>query len=406
MNDESTIILDYLQGNLSANEEAGLFTALSYNEELREQFRNFVAIDKSLLNTSVSFIPPAGVTNTIFTQLGVKALDIGSIETVSSETSHLFFKSKFFASLMTGIVSTVITFVLMSNLMGTPKNNLIVTKTSQIPSSSDRLSKSSINANNYSNTFRSDKNIGNKVIYDKSVQKQFAYKTIQNKEKQIPSYTENSNYSTALASKIPLNIEELDNPGQIPSIESNIIPVNFNNPEIQVSDDVPTILVSHNKSGIELEIKSSAVWNLPRETIYPGEIAKFNNMDLNIFYKLSGNFSIGAGIKQETFYVKYRGTDVLGVNYIKEQQPNFTTYNALLRFFPFEMENMEPFAQISIGGCNYGAVFRTGLGCEYVFDENISAVAMIDYSLLGYYHLEIFNSAQKIGFYYGINYKF
>jgi hypothetical protein len=116
--------------------------------------------------------------------------------------------------------------------------------------------------------------------------------------------------------------------------------------------------------------------------------------------------SIGAGVKQETFYAKYMGTAGVTHKYIYEQQPNFLNFELAARIFPFESGIINPLMQANAGGGNYGYTYRFAIGTEFRFYEEMSFICTVDYASLRYNHQGNWYSADKLGINYGINYKF
>lgn len=408
MNNISEKFLDYLQDNLNVSEESELFSILSYDEEKRNEFKNFLTIDKSLRKSAMSFIPPTNVTNSIFTKLGVNVLNPQFDVKADKVTSPPFIKSRFFSSMITGLVSISATILIMLYFMNSPndssKNNTLENNLSynkQINNSNSTIEKSeSYNLHNLPNDkstkIRTAKTNGNLIRNGSFIAS--AEKNIN----EIPTKTETVNSTVQI--EPDLNIKK-----ELPITSFNVDKtVNLTNkliPWIKYNDNVIDNSVNGN-TGYQLEVNNSTYWNLPKETIFPNEFSKFNNLNINILYKLSEYITIGAGINQETFYVKYNGKDQFDRNYIKEQQPNLTVFDVVGRFYPVTIYNLKPFGEINLGGCNYGVVFRTGLGIDYLLSENIAAIFSVNYSVLGYSHQNNMYSSQKIGFYYGINYKF
>ena len=127
MENISEIFLDYINGKLSIESEQEMFTSLSSDDLLRNEFRSFVAIDKSLKSSAESFIPSAAATNSIFASLGLQQIPVvAPVQPLIPVVP--FYKSALFAGLSSGLVVAAGA-VAVILLLFTPKNanNLIDT---------------------------------------------------------------------------------------------------------------------------------------------------------------------------------------------------------------------------------------------------------------------------------------
>jgi hypothetical protein len=128
-------------------------------------------------------------------------------------------------------------------------------------------------------------------------------------------------------------------------------------------------------------------------------------MSLSILYELSENWKIGAEVRHETFYVKYLSIDDFRQNFIFEQQPNLTSYGALVRYSFLNTESFKMFAQNNLSANYYGLVLRGSLGFEYYIIPELSILCAVDFAGLYYKHQTRTNTSEKVGLSYGINFK-
>jgi long-subunit fatty acid transport protein len=159
--------------------------------------------------------------------------------------------------------------------------------------------------------------------------------------------------------------------------------------------------------GLQIEWNASTAWMMPDASINPSSFAKFNNNSVSVFYELDNNWIIGAGLRQETFFQDFEGTDSRGERFRYEQQPNLTTYSLALRY------RTNPFwgfcsllSQGTVGLNNAGPVVRGSVGTEISLSNAFSFVVGLEYSNLFYKHQNSNYNSSKMGLVYGLNFKF
>jgi hypothetical protein len=270
MNNISEKFLDYLQGNLNVSEESELFSILSYDEEMRNEFKNFLTIEKSLRKSSMSFMPPANVTNLIFTQLGVNSYNPQLGENANKLTSASFINGKYFPSIITGLVSIIATVLIMLNLMNSSndssKNNMLennLTFDKQINNSNSNVEKRQ----------KSEIRRKSPIIERGSLVSFDSIPDFKDDKKDL--ITVNSNIQAISFSNQDLLNKQVSFPAYI---KKTLVPIKDNEYSSQ------SYLNIDQKYGFGIEIRGSASWNLPKETIYPSEISKLHNMDLFVYY--------------------------------------------------------------------------------------------------------------------------
>jgi len=158
--------------------------------------------------------------------------------------------------------------------------------------------------------------------------------------------------------------------------------------------------------GLSVEYFSSSSWNVQKATMTPHVLSQFNNSSLALLYEASESIKLGGELKQETFFQKYRGTDLNGLNVIYEQQPNFTTFTGLVRLTSNGWVRVKPFIQANAGWNKVGYVFRAVTGVSYCPYYDVSFNLGVELSdLLYFYQSKGFNST-KFSINYGFGYSF
>jgi len=100
---------EYLDGRLPYAEEQKLFSEMNMDEGLREQFRRFVTLDRTMKKTAIMNVPPQQLTNKIYAGLGFTIPgNTKIIKTPVTATGIGFLNSGIFKMLITGLSSAVV----------------------------------------------------------------------------------------------------------------------------------------------------------------------------------------------------------------------------------------------------------------------------------------------------------
>lgn len=396
MNDLSDKFLDYMNGGLAAEEEQKLFTTMAYDNELRDEFRSFVAIDKTLKSTSGSFVPSVGATNAVYSSLGLKFPN----ELAASEvlTKIPFYQSKFFTGAMTGLTFALVPFVAYL-LFFMPKSGDVDLN---------------INMAELSNKAE--------IPVIESVEDMNVHPVTESKPEIRYVYIDRivkdgSNEDMVIANPVVQEENDMKSISPITFSDTKLIPgqkINFDRhaPDFELSNmPVETYLqqtfnLLDGNSGFGIEVRGSTNWNIPTETLYPKKISEFVNSGIALQYELTDWLIVGADVRQETFFVKYNGEDQYGQRFKYEQHPNLTSYGFNLRFMPIEIYKFDPYFNFNFGINNYGEVLRGAFGTEYSLYSDIAFIFELEYSYLFFNHKNTLFDTRKIGVNYGVKYKY
>jgi len=393
------LIFLVIDGEASDVERATLFKHLSENIELQNEFQLAIKMQKASDNIATNLIPPTSLANNIFQSAGLNYVpNSGTIspENLSKKAlpkKHLLFYSKNtlpFAFLGM-LVGAVIMYLMMDFKFGTNDN--------QTKIGSDEIS--------FNNNYQLPSLIMHYPIQEEeNNEKRFSTKEI----------TPNNNFTINENDVLDKNDNQIIN--DEPSISINQVEIKpkriervfdnneFDKPIIKTMPLSQLVANDENNLSLSLEVKNSAYWNFNQENVFPSEISKFHNMDLFIFKSLGSGVNIGLAVKQETFYAQYKSVDEMGREYIFEQQPNLTNFESAIRFFPLEENLINPFIQLNLGLGEYGYSYRLIPGATINFMENFATIINIDLAGFTFTHKNETYRTEKIGFNYGIIYKF
>ncbi len=408
-------IQDYLDGLLPPEQESQLFSELSSNEALRAELRQEIAMREAIRGDVAAYSPSVGSTLNIFSSLGFApppAAVIAPLPVAKPFITGLLttFKQGIISVLSTAFVAVLVYFSVLqpadnnsnnSNMAnghdGAGQTGLVASEQSGLPVSSSRAI--------------DGKSAEPVKIVTKTVYKPY-YVYVEDTTGNSPSLEDakaNAERNTAAIA------EGLNNPQ---ASEYRIGRTNVLHDDLRISSprssfaplgamDFNMPVAKSEPLGLEIEWNGSAMWNNPEATTDPSSYAKFNNNSLMLFYALSDNWLVGAGIRQETFFQEFEGKDETGALYRYEQQPNLSSYNFAVRYRtnPY-LGYVSLLGQATFGLNQAGPVARGMVGSEVSISSSFSLVAGLEFSSLFYKHQSARFNTSKYGFVYGLSFKF
>jgi hypothetical protein len=391
--------IDLMQGNLDENSERSLFNELAMDDDLRADFKCFTSVTDGIKRNMDSFAPSIAVKNRIYSKAGFTIPSEPITPIISTPAKNILLRNGLLTNILTGIATLIATILIM---------HLFFTTKTEAPANSSN------NDNNLNiqksivpkvESIESDQGLANsnskpiiKYVYIREKSKE----PIADEETKPEVMKPNENQTFLITqSKI--------GPGMNNGI-NNLLSSNSRNdfpfaPKNEATFK-PSSFNSQSDLWLSFEMRGSANWNFPKETISPLSYNKFNNMNLSIFYKLSDKFRAGLGVKQETFYTVFDGTESDGSIYKYYEQPNLTTYSGNFRYYPIDTGALSPYLQLGLGLNTGGYVAMPSLGLEYQAYTNLSFILGIEYDYFWFSHQNKWFSASKAGFSYGISYQF
>lgn len=413
----SDLIYLVIDGEASDIERTTLFDALHDNPQMQNEFQIALKMNKAAEALPSMYDVPAALTNKLFDKAGLNYSGTTYVQAASTNNLPLPVIIN-----TPGIISKIGAFALGRlgiGLIGLLAGGIMGFYISEFSGDTENLNK----PEKFSSVTSAGNFIGNDTDKSKSIteNKKNTVKNLRILEpvnENIYKKDDLISLKPALQNEPEKQLENEDNYQDFKILSSGINNnlVRNNNIQISRNNQINNILntennynYNYNESkvlGLEIEVRSSSSWNLPKETVYPSEISKLHNMSLALLYGISDEFMIGLEIRRETFYVKYFSINEFNEKYIYEQQPNLTSYGALLRYKFINNEKLKMFTQNNLSVNYYGIIFRGALGFEYNLFPELSILGMLDYSGLYYQHQNNSNTSDKVSFLYGVNFKF
>lgn len=397
-------IVEFLDGDLSAVEENELFSMLAADNSLRGELKSVININSKIRNSSEYYHPSPDITASIYKDLKI---DTNLITPNISASARGLSKWNIFSGLLGGAVASMIflTYIFVfsgnsevRNVAGNTIDNYPIVSSTEDYQDSEKSFNSDLNSNKNSRIKH--------VTHENTARLKNTQNVIANYEEQ-QAVEDKKNISDLFEQKMkPTKTIVLNsNLGSIPLVHNNFV-MAF---EPNVKHDLLIPIeqnFSKSKIGLSLEINGMANWNLPKETIYPSELGKFNNSGVALFYDLSNSMAIGADLRQETFFVRYNGLDSLKQFFQYQQHSSFTSFGLTARYHALNLNDLKIFSQGNFSTNNYGIIARFAGGAEYYIYPDVSLSLLLEYSHLFFNHQNKWFDTRKIGINYGFNFKF
>ena len=417
--DYTSLINDFVDGRLDSSQEDNLFYMLSSSDDLRTELKQFIRLEKAFSTDAIGLSPSASSTIGVFNRLGIVAPALTPSNSPIGSAQPGFFSSfwgKYSQGFVSGIVSTVLTavivFILMSNFYNVSTND----------GNSNKFANKSVVQNSPSSLISIDSNnIVPKISSqswdnDNQLNKGYQKEKVIIKYKYIEKPTEKNEYADNLN---PIDAITLDIPKEVSAIENSIMRNSLDINKIEspnithfktnkiISDiNQPNYLdINTNNLGIFCEFKSSEYWSLPKEVIPQSSNPIFSNTSLTLLKSLSQNFLVGMDLRQEFFYQKYEGVEK-DAPYEYLQNTNYISLGITGRYYLGNIYGIEPFSQLTLGGNKAGFIGRFMVGVNYKPLEFISLMLGVEGSVLRFHHHDQFFYSPKIGLNYGVSFNF
>lgn len=411
----SELIHDLTDGTLATEKETELFHNLAQNDELRSELKQQLAIKSAIKNDYKAFTPAASSTMNIFSTVGfappapAPMAGTDSVAGAATAVKSAGFWAHYGSAIVTGVVATLTTAVVAYYIFQ-PR---ILALNSENQKLSAQLSSGKIkkeipvvtsvgNSGSDTKLFSSNKPVI-KYIYVTKESDDAALNAPKAIEKVITTPNEITesiqvfvpDKSSFVSGKFGYN--GFDRNINERYSQLSVVPLDFSD-LIKISKDL----------GLTVELKKLENWFDISPTISPKNFSKFNNTSLTLLYEAIQGLQVGGELRQETFFQKFTGLNDKGEKFRYEQQPNFTSYTVILRYFnkEYNLLGIYPILQGTAGGTNVGYLGRMMGGIGYSPYPGLTFILGAEASGLFYKHKnESFNS-WRYDLNYGISFGF
>ena len=398
------LIHEFLEGTIDKSGEENLFLSLSTNEELRNEMKQAIALDKAFSKRISAFVPTSASTIGIFQQLGIgTAAGVAGAALAGKSALSTFF-STYSQAIISGIATLAVSTGLFLGLHTLEKSTVQSNNTAKSLNNVSNNSKIDNNQNNNS-VNPAIPSVSSNEVQSTKVRTVIKYIYI-TKDANAPSDLSNNMVSSDNSpvinkvTKSDLVYNELPK-GFILNHSNNLASIDNSN-----YNPISTHISTYNDIGLSLEVKGNGSWSTPRSTLPIYSNPFLNNIGIGLNYHLSDQFALGVDFRQENYYQVFTGTNELDDKYEYKQNPNYLSLGMYLRYSFYQANGFTTYGQAQVGGTVTGLVTRGMLGIQYSPYKDISFILGGEYSILNYKHQNNWFSSSKMGIIYGIGFNF
>jgi hypothetical protein len=396
------LIYLFIDGEANDIEKSVLFTALSNNLYLQQEFQDALNIKNAAFMETSNLILPLSVTNSIFNKAGIT----NSIPTnvpFTQKISGLLSNTSLY-SLGSGIIGALLTFFLI-NLTQNNNNNI----NNVLPS------------NKYTANKFNDTNVNHNIIIENDTKypmrlsgiskaKKSNQDEVKHTDLQLGSLNNKENsvkQNSILISKLENNktilVNKTININETKSLQQ-LIP-NKNYYELKYENKKSDLTKSNILQGFTIMLNSiNGLKYYPNRDNIVAQSVEINNLALTIKYKLDDTYSIGATVGKENYPLLIK--DQSSALY-PSSTLNFYGVNCDINLYDFDFAGyLSTDIRLLAGGSSVGFLGKSGIGFVWSPDSKLG----FNFGLESTISVSSFNAnadiTGKLGLYYGISYKF
>ena len=416
---DDELLSAFLDGELRPEHEEEFFTRLAGNHDLRARLRDLQTIQASARSYASSAVPPAAVTQSVFTTLGIGGEYAGRAIGGSSMFTRIIQKA--WIPAVAAVLSSVATLFVYTNIQSgfdRSQSPRIVHESAPVaPALSKDNAGSNVGADaeTRQRIVTRDRTRG---VVDQRISTQ---RVVSEAEPAVPVIrevgggkaveTDQSRQSGRGTELSDITVATGDRKSEN-SVRNPDAPVPGQEAPSGTLKELESPIASTLTPKMErfiLQNRGMSTVSEPRNSVPTRSDPWFNNMTVALMYKLNESQSVGFEIGQEAFPQNFEGTEE-GRHVWYEQNLLTVWVDAAyrnsfsqLRFF----NSLIPFMQIGLGATREKWLHANAtVGLELHPSQNVSLFAGYDGSLLLYKFQQTWFTTQKTGFTYGFGIQF
>ncbi|MBI2794724.1 MAG: hypothetical protein HYX66_08775 [Ignavibacteria bacterium] len=395
-------INELLDGDLDQMLESGLYAELAVNPDLRTELRNQLAVKSAVQHDRMALIPPAQLTNSVFTHLGFAAPLAGAAAGAAGGSLILAWLSKLGLPLLSALAATGITYVATTSIPA--RSPVVAFGDKAIQTSANAsLSANPVNGATIDNSTPVQRN----EPRQRDLQGRIA--TLQNENDALRSELAKLNSESEEVPPEPV-FDQLHEAPE-PPLQNVIVRNEF---AISRKQDQRMIKQSELQVGSDLTAYPAPLLQIrgfslkpTTESAVPPESNWYSNISVGAFYRLNRVHMLGLEFGSETFPLVYRGEQ-------NDQLKQWDQSSSLLwagvsyryTFEGFRSLPIAPFTQVFGGGTKLGPLGRAIVGFEYSPAGPFSFILGAEAAVLAYRFDTQWYASPKYGLTYGMTIRF
>lgn len=401
-----------LDGELDSIIEPSLYGKLAVDADLRNEMREQLALRMAVQEDRALLVPPAALTNSVFTNLGFAAPLAGAAAGAAGGSMLIQWLSRLGIPIASAIAAAGLTFGIASNskaVANAPGGNEATPTTTQAPSQQE-LPPLQTQAQHTKGTANqtlptAGDRTSPQIVYRDNPALQRELKALRTENarlrdelgrQQIASShtttndTDSRNYAAQVTS-INLTQDHTWNRTAEPSVYA------VRSIALQQPLDAP---------GYSFQVRGMPL-NPTQQTQSEEQSAWYNNLGLAMQYRMNANHSMQLELATETYPMIFEGLRN-GQQIRYEQYPSMFWAGVAYRytFNPIGNSGVAPFTQAGLGGSKYGPIGRLSTGIQYSPMGSVSFLFGIEASSLAYTFQNNWFLSPKVGLTYGMAIRF
>lgn len=403
----SDILYDFAEGNFDETVETELFFEMASNSQLRTEFKNILSVNTALNSNRGLFGVPEKSTEAVFSTIGI-AMASSAVNNANVISAGVGISNKkYFSSLIATIIVTALITLFITDYFNLRDGGYYSSQASLFNNQT---------YNKLSNYFAENA--------EDAVELNDIYSVVAESNNK-----QNKMSAPELKPAIHNLITDISESERIQNDEFKTI-VNYDS-GLQILDVVDINLMGNSNSfdktnladlsekllnntvenesfwnKFNIEIKNTQDWMLPSPTTTPAKFAAFHNLSLALYYEFNRNLSSGIEVRRETFFQKFDFRDDNNLLTIIEQQPNFTTVYLTGKYSHNLDDVISPYIQLSAGANQVGVVGKLSAGVNYNLTNDFGILLGVENANMVYGFKGNTFYSSKIGFLWGLNFKF
>ncbi|MBM2815353.1 MAG: hypothetical protein HW421_2115 [Ignavibacteria bacterium] len=418
--EQLTLLLD---GELHEPHDSAIYSALASNDELREEFRELMAIRDTVRRDTEAFTPPRSATERIFKSLGFAVptpfnqapVQIPAAPVQSSSWSR--YVSKYALTAVSSLTVFMVTFLFVSNhfenKISELSNGNKVAMQNSIGKTTGNIAGIELQKDNVTlkeNSFkqRIKKPVNNSIkagfipAFDESNKNNEVVENIQNE-----NVVTEKDKNIELIKNHPVQYQNFISAGFDNLNRTALNDVEMNMPQPTLSYNQPVLDKKH-RSPVILQLKQHKSWSYPNVNTIDPTASGLNDKSIGIYLPINPDFRLGVEFGQESFGQVY--------NTLENNEKVHYEVNPSMFWFGvtgiYEMTNLRlfdivhPYCQILLGGSTGGSLLKTGVGMQVDLYKSLSFIVGCDAGMLMYVNQGNYYLSKKVGLNTGLQMKF
>ncbi len=394
--DNSELIQQLFDGELDAQGESSLYSRLAIDSDLRAEMREHLAMKAAIQEDRALLVPPAALTNTVFSGLGFAAPLAGSAAGAAGGSMLINWLSRIGVPFASALAAAGLTFGVIANTDFTvpPSKPVAVSaeENTTVRQSNEELRITPAPPATATRTI-----VRTVYVPDQTVARQLALLEAENERLQ----------NELAESRQPLssNIDEPVNVTPVLATQSYT--------PIRLADSSPfeqrKFAISAPQQylpGVSLQLRGFAL-SPTVNTPVPAQTNWWDNFGAALLYRLSPNHTAGIEMGNETYPMVFSG-ERAGQIIQYDQHPSVMWWGATYRYTgnPWGESHFAPYGQVTLAGSQFGPVGRVATGIQYSPAGPITFLFGAEAASLAYTFQNQWFISPKVGLTYGMAYRF